>query len=58
MIQERQAEGKAERHDLLSQFLEANDSNLDVTALTGSELIGDSLSSVNILSTHLYTEQM
>jgi hypothetical protein len=41
MIYERQAEEKAERHDLLSQFLEANDHNLDVAALTESELIGD-----------------
>ncbi|KAF8172489.1 cytochrome P450 [Pholiota molesta] len=41
MIHERQAEEKAERHDLLSQFLEANDSNLDVAALTESELIGN-----------------
>lgn len=41
MIHERQAEEKADRHDLLSQFLEANDNYLDVTALTESELIGD-----------------
>ncbi|KAF8182524.1 cytochrome P450 [Pholiota molesta] len=36
MIHERQAEEKAERHELLGQFLEANDNNLDVTALTSN----------------------
>jgi cytochrome P450 len=41
MIHEHQAEEKAERHDLLSQFLEANDNNFDLTALTESELIID-----------------
>lgn len=47
MIHERQAAEKIERHDLFSQLLEANDNNLDVTALTESELIGDYFSSKN-----------
>ncbi|KAF9481511.1 cytochrome P450 [Pholiota conissans] len=41
MIHERQSAEKVERHDLFSQLLEANDNNLDMTALTESELIGN-----------------
>ncbi|PPQ65685.1 hypothetical protein CVT26_000317 [Gymnopilus dilepis] len=41
MIQTRQKEEKAERHDLFSSLLEANDHTLDVTTLTEDELIGN-----------------
>ena len=39
MIQERESAEKLERHDLLSNLLEANDHDADRVALTESELI-------------------
>jgi len=40
MIRDRQTTDKVERHDLFNNLLEANNNDLDVTALTESELIG------------------
>ena len=40
MIEQRQISEKGQRHDLFSNFLAANDEDLDVTNLTKSELIG------------------
>ncbi|KAF8897050.1 cytochrome P450 [Gymnopilus junonius] len=41
MIQARQKEEKAERHDLFSSLLEANDHSLDIAPLSEDELIGN-----------------
>lgn len=40
MIEERKGSEKVQRHDLLSNLVEANDENLDAINLANSELIG------------------
>ena len=40
MIDERQNSNLEERHDVFSNFIAANDENVDMTNLTKSEIIG------------------